>query len=346
MTLDSSTEWTPPSADAEQVLCMLDRARRIVITTHVNPDGDALGSEYALLNYLKRTGADARIVNASPVPANLAFLNTGGVFEEYRVKDHRALLRNAELAVFLDLNSPDRAGVVADEILAGAAGTLVIDHHLEPKPFAGAYFLDAAACATSEILYYLLHCELGMPPGTALALYVGIMTDTGSFRFERTTPRVHRITANLLEAGVNPSWVYRRVHEEYSYGRTLLVGAALSSLRVICKGTATLMLVRHDDFRKTGTSLEDLENIVQLGLAIRGVEATALLAEVEEGVKISFRSRGETAIQPLAREFGGGGHMSAAGATVKGGDIDLLARDVQERLEKMLRDPGRNAPGD
>ncbi|MDH7516574.1 MAG: DHH family phosphoesterase, partial [Bacteroidota bacterium] len=185
---------------------LLEAHRRFLVTTHVRPDADAVGSEIALAVFLRSAGKDVRIVNDSPLPANLAFLDPHGWVERYNPSRHGKLVVESDAIVFLDMNDGERAGSLAGEVRVSPACKIVIDHHLDPKPFADAYLVDTGVCATAEILYELLaETEDTLDPHAALGLYAGIMMDTGSFRFERTTPRVHRIAARLLEAGVDPT---------------------------------------------------------------------------------------------------------------------------------------------
>ena len=166
----------------------------------------------------------------------------------------------------------------------------------------------------------------------ALGLYIGIMTDTGSFRFDSTTPSVHRIAAELLSCGVEPQLVYRSIYDEYPFSRTLLLGRILAGIRILCDGRASIMSATRELFAETGTTIIDTENVVNYGLSIRGVSVTAFLAETDEGIKISFRSRGEMIVNEIAKQFGGGGHRLAAGATLTGASLEDAAVRVRDAL--------------
>ncbi|MBL0175690.1 MAG: bifunctional oligoribonuclease/PAP phosphatase NrnA [Ignavibacteria bacterium] len=321
---------TPLSAD--EIRALLREHDRFVLTTHTNPDGDALGSEYALAHALRGAGKTVSVINCDPVPGNLSFLDADGLFQRYDAAAHDATIAGADMIVVVDLNDASRVRGMEHAVRASAARTVVIDHHLDPQPFADGYLIEQGACATAEILYDLLEAAYPMTLEMATGLYVGIMTDTGSFRFERTTPRVHRIAAVLLEAGVDQTLVYRRIYDEYSAGRILLLGRVLAGLELVCGGNATLLRIRESDFAETGTTPEDSDNIVNYGLGVRGVEATVLLTERSDGVKLNFRSRGTTSVHELARSFGGGGHRFAAGATVHGAAFE----DVRARLLDAL----------
>ncbi len=311
-------------------------AASVLITTHLNPDGDALGSAGALALFLRARGTQARVLVDWPIPENLHFLRDGAGIEEYDPAQHDALFGSADLLVAVDMNAPSRMGRIADVAASAGIRILVIDHHLDPRPFADGYCLRSDACATAEILFDLIEAEEGLTPAIAEALYTGILTDTGSFRFERTTSRVFRIAAELLDAGVQPQDVYRRIYDEYPMRRTRLVGRVLAGIRSLADGRATLLAVTKEDLDATDGLIEDVENIVNYGLSIRGVLATALVTEMPGGVKVSFRSRGDVSIQPLAQRFGGGGHRYAAGATLDGADVAEIIDRVRRGLQELF----------
>jgi phosphoesterase RecJ-like protein len=314
-------------------------ATRVVLTTHTNPDGDALGSEIALLRFLRDRGVACRIINCDPVPENLVLLDTAGDFETWDPGRHAEALAEADCIVALDFNQPSRVREMESALRASPARRLVIDHHQQPRPFADAYLTVTEASSTAEIVHDLIEDAGGEVTGEiALGLYVGIMTDTGSFRFDRTTPRVHRITAGLLEAGVDPTAVYRFIYDEYPVGRTQLLGRVLAGIGLCCEGRATIFHVTRQMLAETHTTLDDVENMVNYGLSIRGVELTALITEIEEGCKISFRSSGRVRVDQIAGLFGGGGHQLAAGAHIDGGEVEALRGRIEKEFCSALRD--------
>jgi bifunctional oligoribonuclease and PAP phosphatase NrnA len=324
-----------PTIDGRRLMVTLCAAHRVLLSTHLNPDGDALGSQLALWDILRAAGVEARIINTDSVPDNLAFLDPdGSIFEQYAAAEHDGVFALADVLVVMDLNAPGRLGAVATPLLASRAPTYVIDHHLRPAPFADGYHVRTEASSTAEIVYDLLEGHPGADIGSraALGLYVGIMTDTGSFRFERTTPHVHRIAARLLETGVDQTDVYRRIHDDYPMRRTELLGHVLADIRADADGTVTTLAVSSGLLMRTASTLEDVENLVHYGLSIRGVRATALLTEMPDAIKISFRSRLGVTVNDVAAEFGGGGHAFAAGATVRGRTLDDLRVDVSRLL--------------
>jgi phosphoesterase RecJ-like protein len=322
-----------PMTDLEGMLAVLRGSGPVVLTTHTTPDADALGSQLGLLRFLRALGREVRAINADAVPEALLFLDGGEDLEQWDAAVHERVVLDASLIVCLDLNERGRCGALAPAMERSGATIAVIDHHLDPKPFAHAYLSVTEASSTAEIVLDLISAA-GLPLDFALAqpLYAGIVTDTGSFRFERTTPALHRKAALLLEAGVDPLDTHRRIYDDYPVGRTMLLGRILADMRLVCDGRVTILRVTRQMFEDTGTSLEDVENIVNYGLGIRGVEATALLTEVDDTVKISFRSRGAIAVNTIATQFNGGGHRLAAGGRVYGQPLESVTQRVVKAL--------------
>jgi len=325
----------------QEALCIIDAAdafrellssKNVVLTTHVNPDGDAIGSELGLYRLLRAHGVSVRIINAHPLPENLRFLDPDDIVEVWNSLQHDYTVLTPQLLVCLDLNEQSRMGAVSNAI-GGDTRILVIDHHLEPRSFAHLYYIDPDACSTAELVFRLVtQSAYPLSYEIALPLYVGLLTDTGSFRFERTTPEVHRIAATMLETGVDAMETYRAVYNSYSIGRSRLLGLVLSGIEQYCEGRVTLLTVTAHMLEQTDCTIEDVENIVNYGLGIQGVEVTALFTELNGAIKISLRSRGCISINRIANEFGGGGHRLAAGARV----LDTSLNELKPRVAAML----------
>jgi len=322
----------------DKLIELLHGYSTFVLTTHVNPDGDAIGCEIAFANALRQLGKKTSILNTSGLPANFHFLNSDGIIQTFNEAKHSSLLINADVIVILDVNAASRLQQMEKSIRTSRAQKIVIDHHLDPLPFADGYFVKPEACATAEILYDLFESmpAFRMTKEIAEALYIGIMTDTGSFRFERTTARVHRIIANLLEHGVVPVEIHRKIFDEYPAQRSVLLGHMLTNMETISDGRATIMTISQKVFSDTGTIDDDAEGFVNFGLSIRDVEVTALLTEQSDAIKISFRSKGCLPVNALAKQFGGGGHRYAAGARVVGSYLEDVKRAIQHSFEELL----------
>ncbi len=312
--------------------------QRFVLTTHVNPDGDALGSELALAAWLAARGKEVTIINCSPTPFVFQFLDpeaTIHVFDEGR---DAGLINNADVIAVVDTNSPGRTASMEQFIRRSPALKICVDHHLEPADFAEHYYIDPEATSTGEILYTLLDCEHDqtLSPPMAQALYCAIMTDTGSFRYPRVDANVHRIVARLIERGADPVEIYRMVYDRWSNGRMRLLGETLGSLRLNGEGRIASIAITREMLQRTDTIESDTDNFTTYPMSIDGVTIGILFVEIPEGTKISFRSRGEIPINLLAKEFGGGGHKNAAGATIRGKAVATLRDGVLQAAEKYL----------
>jgi phosphoesterase RecJ-like protein len=325
--------------DATGALLDLFRSRsRFVLTTHVNPDGDGIGSEIALASWLRNRGKEARVINTSPLPLSYRFLDPAGTITQFDTARDGPALAGADAIVVLDTNHPDRLHSMKDAVLASPAPKVCIDHHLNPDPFASPALIDENATSTGEMLYRLLFPEGEPPPDPeiATALYCAIMTDTGSFRYPRTGPATHLIVARLIECGADPVAVYTEVYERWSPGRIHLLGEVLAALRTGCGGRLAHCTITRAMLSRTGTGEEDTDNFTTYPMSIAGVRIGILFLEIEGGVKISFRSRGMIPINVLAMEFGGNGHRNAAGARIPGADLGTVRSRVLAAAEKYI----------
>ena len=215
----------------------------------------------------------------------------------------------------------------------------MVDHHLEPHDFADQYFIDDQATSTGEIVYRLLTTlgTIQIDAAIATALYTAIMTDTGSFRFPRTDPESHRIAAHLLECGADPSQIYVNVYEQWTSGRMRLLGEVLDSMKTAYDGKLSYVVCTQKMFRETGTTEVETDNFTTYPMSIKGVVVGILFNELKNGVKISFRSKGSIPINQLAKEFGGNGHLNAAGARLFDVSLESIVTSVIEKAGKYLR---------
>jgi phosphoesterase RecJ-like protein len=317
---------------------ILRSCRTFVLTTHINPDGDAIGSEVALAETLHGQGKQVEIINHSPTPAVYDFLDPERRIRVYVPARDRALIADAEVIVVLDTSQTDRVNSLEADLLASRAIKICIDHHLNSHPFADHYLIDEDATSTGEILYRLLTSLSGndLSPAVASALYAAIVTDTGSFRYPRVDPEIHRMAAHLIECGADPVEIYSKVYERWSAGRTHLLGETLASIKTAADGRISYVSITRELLRETGTSEEDTDNFTSYLMSIAGVRAGILLLEISDGVKISFRSRGDIPINELAQEFGGNGHKNAAGARVAGIPLTTLEKNVVDAARKYV----------
>jgi len=324
--------------DLEQLLKLVENNNSFVITTHVNPDGDAIGSELALARYLKNIGKRVNIINHSNTPEFLRFmLKTDDEVEVFNADIHTEIIKQADVIILLDLNQLNRTGNLEKHIRDSKAKKICIDHHEFPEDFADVEIFDTEKSSTGELIYDLLeevNCKIEY--NIALPLYVAILTDTGSFKYDRTTPRVHRIVAQLLETGIDTKTVYREVYDQGSAGRIQLLGRALSSLTLFSNGKASYMIITSKDLNETGTTEEDVEGFVNYNLTIKGVKVGIFFFELDNGTKASFRSVSKVPVNKLAKEFGGGGHFHAAGARFAGMELQNVIEQVINKAEKYI----------
>jgi phosphoesterase RecJ-like protein len=297
---------------------IFDSKNSFVLTTHINPDGDGLGSEVALALYLTGKGKSATVINQSRTPTYYAFMNSLFPIVTFIPEKHDRMIAEAEVFVGLDTNSPKRFFALEGPLLRSSAYKICIDHHLDRETFADLYVIDESATATGEIMFNLLKYmdANAITPPVAEALYAAIMTDTGSFRFPKTDAETHRITAELLERGADPTRIYQNIFESGSANRLKLLGRALDSLTLWHHGTVASIALRRVDFSDTVTSEEDTDNMINYALTVGGVKIGLMFTELENCVKVSFRSKGTIPINQLAKEFGGNGHLNAAGARI------------------------------
>jgi phosphoesterase RecJ-like protein len=324
--------------ETEEFRQVIERCNRFVLTTHVNPDPDAIGSELALARFLGNHGKIVAVLNHSPMPKYCEFLDTKNIVEQFSPGQHANLILNADSIIVLDANQPDRLQSLKPYILQSKAFKVCIDHHLDRMPFADLYIIDEESAATGEILFNLLLAldDQSLTQEIAAPLYAAIMTDTGSFRFPKTDTELHRIIADLIERGADPVETYRRIYEQGTANRLQLLGHVLTTLQLAHRGKVASMVVTREMFSRTETTEEDIETFINYAMTIGGVQVGLLFTELPDGVKISFRSRGEIPVNKLAQEFGGNGHKNAAGARIAGATLDSIFKNVIERSQYYL----------
>lgn len=314
----------------KEIAQLIRRHQRFLITTHMNPDGDGIGSEIGLASFLKRRGKAVEVCNETPLPRVFGFLDPEGEVERFDPARQKETIYSGEVIFILDIANRDRLGAMRDYVKDSPAEKVCLDHHASPGLEGCLNLIDSQACATGELVYDLILSMGGeLTPRSAAALYVAIMTDTGSFRFQNTTPKTHRIAAHLLEAGADPSYIYQQVHEQSSYGRLRLLGAALADLRTEENDRLAWFKVTQAMMQQYGVENEELEGFVELPRSLRGVDLVILFLEAPQGkVRVSLRSKGSIDVNDLASRFGGGGHNRASGI--------LLFTPLDEAIEKVL----------
>jgi phosphoesterase RecJ-like protein len=331
----------PRRRAVKQAADTMRAARRVVLTTHLNADGDGTGSEIAIAAWLRANGTRAHIINPTPFPDAFRFLlpDDGWVLEA-GTAEARAACDQADLAVVVDTGEVQRIGRVKPMI--EDLTTVVLDHHPPgDNAIGGVSLRDPTASATGELVYDVLLAAGGPWPEAALAgIYVAILTDTGSFRFSNSTPEAHRIAAELIAQGVDPEDIHQRVYGQAPLRRFRLLEACLPTLRV--EDGVGLMVVPTDAYETLGAANDDLEGLVDYPRAVEGVEVALLFRQTSKGTKVSFRATGPVDVNALAREFGGGGHVKASGALIAGGLDDVIPRVVAATRAAVARDAERD----
>jgi phosphoesterase RecJ-like protein len=319
----TSQEWQP-------VIDEMLQASHILLTTHENSDGDGLGSEVAIAIALKALGKDVSIFNPTDVPANYLFLKDIYDIRVFKDRDEESIqeIFLADLLIVLDANLHDRTGKLWPHVKfareLGKLRIICIDHHLEPEDFTDVMVCETYASSTGELVCDLIN-ELSdrtgrelFTPDSASALYAAIMTDTGSFRFPKTTPYVYRLAGLLVEKGANPEMVYDRIYNSLSPEGLKLLGLSLASIKVLEGGLISWLFISREMLEETGSKLFDTDIIIRYLLSVPTVKVAVLLVEMQDGrAKVSFRSRGKIPVNKLAKHYGGGGHMNAAGCLLQ-----------------------------
>jgi bifunctional oligoribonuclease and PAP phosphatase NrnA len=305
-------------------------ARHVALHTHVHADGDGAGSQAAVAAWLEGRGVRATIVNPTPFPDSLRFvLHQQHAVADFGTPEGQAALDDADLHLVLDTSEPERlAGLAA---FLPRERTIVIDHHPPGREVVGDVAVqDPSAAATGEMVYDLITLAGdAVPHASALGAYVALVSDTGSFRYGNTTPRVLAVAAELMRLGIDPEVVYRRLFATAPRRRLELLREALESLRVDGEIGMAWMVVGGDTARRLSATGEDFDGLIEHARSIEGTEVALLFREQEDGkTKVSFRSNGHTDVNRLARRFGGGGHVKAAGATIEGTAEAVAARVV------------------
>lgn len=312
--------------------------RQIVITTHYKPDGDALGSALGLSRILKKAGHSVQTISPSEFPAFLNWMDGAPDVLDFLQKkeESKKIFNSAELVFCLDFNDPRRVEGMSEILVASPGKKVLVDHHLDPKPFCDFTFSESRVSSTCELLIHLLEA-IGMKElidrDAAEAFYAGIMTDTGSFRFNSVSPDTHITVAFLLSKGARNDFVHEQIYDTNSEWRLRYLGHALLNRMTVLEEFKTVYFTatkeEMDAFRHQPG---DTEGLVNYGLSIAGIKLAVLFSERDRMIKISFRSKGDFSAKDLAEKyFEGGGHKNAAG-----GRSSETLQDTIARFEKIL----------
>ncbi len=317
---------------------LLSSPKKILITTHHKPDADALGSSLALQGYLLKKGHDVSVVTPSDYPDFLNWMNGNDgviIYEGNEAKGNR-LAEEAEVIFCLDFNSLSRINKFSESIKKATAKKVLIDHHLEPEDFADYVFSDISAAATAQLIYDIIIAfedDSLIDVSIGECIYAGIMTDTGSFRHSSTNKQVHLITAALMEKGVDTSKVHQLIYDTNTEARLRFLGYCLSEKLVVLKEFHTAyMTINGNELSRFNSKTGDTEGLVNYALSLNGINMAAVIIERPDGIKMSFRSKGDFSVNEFARKnFEGGGHRNAAG-----GRSSQSLRETEKRFLSIL----------
>jgi phosphoesterase RecJ-like protein len=293
---------------------------RFLITSHVRPDCDALGSEIGLAAVLEALGKRALVVNADAVPPHLKFIDPEGRIKHLGHDVGSDDLAACDAMIVVDTSAWIQLGNMGDVLRAPRAAKLVLDHHVSADDLGAESFKDPQAEATGRLVVEAAD-QLGVPLTQRMAepLFAAIATDTGWFRFNSTTGRTLRIVARLVDAGAEPARTYAALYERHTLARVQLMGRILARASTDLDGRLVYTVALAEDFAATGALRSDTEDLVNTTLAVAGTEVAVFFSEQPNGsFKVSFRSRSNIDCSRIAEQFGGGGHKAAAGALVPG----------------------------
>ena len=326
------------SVDWSRLVGIVERGERFLLTSHMRPDCDALGSELGLAGALEALGKQVMIVNGDAVPPHLAFIDPEGKIEVLgrdRTPDEAAAV---DVVVVLDTSAWAQLGPMADVLRATGAQKVVIDHHVSQGDLGAESFQDPQAEATGRLVMEAA-AALGVALTAEMAapLFAAVATDTGWFRFSSVCGETFRAAGRLVEAGAEPQAIFSALYEQNSLARLRWRGRILSGVESELDGRLMIASVRAADFEATGAGRSDTEDVVNMLLTIAGSEAAAIFQEQPDGrIKTSLRSQGALDVRQVAEQFGGGGHRAAAGVMLDG-PMDAAKQTILDAVRNAMQ---------
>lgn len=326
--------------DIQAIQLLLSTPKKIAIIPHRNPDGDAMGSTLALYHFLVKNNHNPVVISPNEFPNFLAWIpgaETVKVYEKDK-ENCTKILQECEILFTLDFNALHRTGEMEEVLKTLKIPSIMIDHHQEPDGYATFTYSDTAFGSTCEMLYNfisLLDKKQDLDKTIATCIYTGILTDSGSFRFPKTTGATHRIIAELIDLGVDNTLISILLFDNYSYDRLQLLGRALQNMKVFTERKTSYTSLTQEELNSFHYIKGDTEGIVNYGLSIKGIEFTAIFIENkdEKIIKISFRSQGQFDVNQFARtHFQGGGHRNAAG-----GKSETTMEETLKKFEALVQ---------
>ena len=315
---------------------ILIKSKKVILTTHVNPDADGVGSELGLYYYIKHLNKECRIINVSSLAEHYNFLDPENVIEIFDVSIHDQTFKNADLIVSLDIGDYKRMNNIVEMIKKHHLFAVSIDHHPEHEKFFDLSLVDIEAPATGYMVWKFFqfnnYTELSLT--CANALYSALITDTGSFKYNSTTSDCHLMAAHLLECGVKPYDIYDVIYERRELSQIKLLSFVINNLKFHSDGEFASFIIKQENLEDANASTQDVEGFTDFVRQIKGVQVSFMILEQKYDLRINFRSRGKYIINDIAKQFGGGGHKLAAGATIKNSTIEIVEKEIIKLLNR------------
>lgn len=333
----SGTAGKVSPVDWQRFVDLIRGSQRILLTTHIRPDCDAIGSQMALAGVLDQLGKDVRLINAFDVPPGFRFLDPQSRLQRVGAVSAE-IIDTIDLLIVLDTSAWAQLGDMGDVIRKTRAAKAVLDHHVSSDDLGAEMFKDTAAEATGRLVIEAAD-QLGaeLTPEIATAAFVALATDTGWFRFSSAKAETFRLAARLVNAGAVPDQLYKHLYENDTLARLQLIGRAMARVRAERDGRLIHTWINREDFDAVGALPSDSEDVINMMLSVGGTEVAVILVEqVGGGYKISFRSRSDVDCSRLAAEFGGGGHRKAAGAFLRE-PLETAQSKVLDAARKAMR---------
>jgi len=299
----------------------------IVLISHINPDGDALGSSLSMYNILKKLNKNVTIFNATDLPPYLDFLPNFN-------KVKKTLPKKIDLMISFDCGSFDRLGIDRRDYFL-----INLDHHISNTNYGDLNLIEANAASTSQVVFNLLEANnVEIDKDSATCIYTALVTDTGNFQYESVNAEVFRVASELVKAGANPDFISKMLYQRDRLSRLRFLAKALDTLELYLEGQVAIVEVTKELMEMTGAVKDDTDGIVNMIRAINSVEVALLLREEEDGsIKISLRSKNYVDVSKIAIKYGGGGHIRASGATIKDKTFseikEMILNDIKGELK-------------
>ncbi|MFQ6611041.1 MAG: bifunctional oligoribonuclease/PAP phosphatase NrnA [Fidelibacterota bacterium] len=321
---------------------LIQNANSILLTSHINPDGDGIGSELGLYHYLNDIGKDCKIINTSPIPELFKFLDQDSVTLTYS-SDYNQWIENVDLIIILDIGDIKRVGPMK-ELFSKDSISICIDHHPVRSSEDYSYIcVDTNEPSTGSIIYkYLLQANTSkqLPLKIAVPLYVALFTDTGSFRYSNTNFEAHEMAADLIKSGVKPHEIQTRVYESRSISQVRLLGMIIDNLNFELNGKFVWFVITSEMMENSRISPSEIDGFTDFARTINNVEIACMILELpDQEVRINFRSKGKYAVNDVAAKFKGGGHPFAAGAIVENTSCmdvkNIILQEMKIKIEEV-----------